>query len=288
MARTLLRRGEGRASLSKLMKRGTFDDDDEADDEEEGEISLEGVHVKMRTPASKVKKMSGVTEDTPMGEGGDNSSPANPVLTPEESARKEALTKFAKTLHLFHQRMQQGFSVLLWDGQDMTNKIEARMSLSSSNKVISFHDPKSARRQSFSTMFAAMMGPKSVAPIRIVDIFETLPGGDINALAENGEVVDAAYENSLLTLVTKSEGNRPRTILMKLANKEERNNIISGFRMMHSAQTSMAKDLAGLDGNASLQGSRAHLWSKTRCGRTSKQCKYSITAYKQKWCRHCW
>ena len=263
--------GEGRASLSKLMKRGTFDEDDEDDDEEEGEISLEGVQVKMRTPASKVKKMSGVAEGSP-SEDGVGTPRAAPVLTPEETARRDALMKFAKTLNLFHQRLQQGFPVLLWDGLDMSHKIEVNMTLSSSNKVISFHDPKSTRRQSLSTMFAAMMGPKlAVAPIRIVDIFETLPGGDTNSLTLNGEKVDAAFENSLMTLVTKSEGNRPRTLLMKLANKEERNNIISGFRMMHTAQTSMAQDLASLDRSPVTRGSDSRLRSGAKPGKVERR-----------------
>ena len=121
------------------MKRGTFDEDDEDDDEEEGEISLEGVQVKMRTPASKVKRMTGLSEMSPVDDSGAVTPPAAQVLTSEEAARKEALMKFAKTLDLFHQRLQLGFPVLLWDGADLDHKIEVRMTLSSSNKVISLH-----------------------------------------------------------------------------------------------------------------------------------------------------
>jgi hypothetical protein len=241
-----------RASLKSLVARGPFDEDDEEDDEEDdGEISMEGVQVRLRTPGSSVKSSLRTVRDNE-----DDGEEEEEELSPEERTKREALLKFSRTLELFHNRMHQGFPVFIWEGAELNHKIEVKMVLSSSNRVVSFEDAKSRRKTFLPAAAAAFFGPRlSVAPIRVVDIFETLPGGDTNALADGGEEIDDELESSLMTLVTKSEGSRPRTLLVKLANKEERNNIISGLRMMHSAQTTMLDDLLSV-ARASAGGSK--------------------------------
>ena len=85
-----------------------------------------------------------------------------------------------------------------------------KMVLSSSNRVITFEDPKSGRKTFLPQAAAAFFGPRiSIAPVRIEDIFDTLPGGDTNALIEGGEEVDDQLETSLMTLVTKVKATDP-------------------------------------------------------------------------------
>ena len=115
----------------------------------------------------------------------------------------------------------------------MDHKIEVKMRLSANNKIIHFEEPKSRRKSFLPAAAVAFFSSKiSVAPIHVVDIFEALPGGDTSVLRDMTERDMDSLEQTLLTLVSKSEGSRPRTILVKVSSKEERNNIVSGLRMM--------------------------------------------------------
>jgi hypothetical protein len=145
----------------------------------------------------------------------------------------EALQKFNRNVDAFHAKLQKGFTVLIWESTDMDHKIEVKMRLSANNKIIHFEEPKSRRKSFLPAAAVAFFSSKiSVAPIHVVDIFEALPGGDTSVLRDMTERDMDSLEQTLLTLVSKSEGSRPRTILVKVASKEERNNIVSGLRMM--------------------------------------------------------
>jgi len=169
-------------------------------------------------------------------------SEATLVHTPSTLNREhdEAVTKFTHNLEIFRFKLHQGVMIHLWQNSDIDSKAETRLRLSPNNLQILFEDCKAKRRSMFSmTSLLENLRKLEIAPIRVVDIFECLPGGDVRLLNLSLPADIAKAEQTLLTLVTKSEGSTPRSLVMQLKDKEERNFILSGIRMMQNSMSGL-------------------------------------------------
>ena len=112
------------------------------------------------------------------------------------------------------------------------------MRLSANNNVICFEDPKARKRNVVAGVFAYFGAREEVATVRVADIMYVIPTGD-KVLLEGTtsswlppSSLESKNELTLLTLVAKSEGDVPRTMVIQLASKEDRNHVVSGIRMM--------------------------------------------------------
>ena len=157
---------------------------------------------------------------------------AAPEVAPEERALKEreavtaATAKFQQNLGMFRQKLQMGLQVHLWEGGRVESKFETRMRLSTCGTVISFIDSKAHKRNALGGFLAYFSAREEVAPVRVSDIFECFSSGD-KALLEGpswmppAAVGESKNEHTLLTLVAKSEGNTPRTLVIQAREEVE-------------------------------------------------------------------
>jgi len=181
---------------------------------------------------------SGMDSTTAANTAANRARTASAELIAEQES--EEIKKFYKSLDTFHAILQAGVMVNIWEGNDLTHKIEVKMQLDAACQQIKFNEPKSRKKTILPAAAAAWFAPKiAIAPIRVDDIFECLPGGDSSILQQFPIQERVSTEAALMTLVSRSESHRPRTLLILLADKEKRNFVMSGVRMMQSAQSTM-------------------------------------------------
>jgi len=113
--------------------------------------------------------------------------------------------------------------------------------LNSANNLITFEVPK--KKTNWGVISSYLGAKEELAPIKVSDIFDCFSYGN-KELLESGNsswasqshpsFIDAKSEQTLLTLVCQSEGTQVavRTLCMQLPSKEDRNFMVSGFRMM--------------------------------------------------------
>eukprot|EP00605_Chrysophyceae_sp_TOSAG23-4_P000749 GSChrysophyteH1.ASY1.ANO1.837.1 assembled CDS len=197
-----------------------------------------------KTQAVTAASSANTTTSSRRGSGGAGASTSSSIdgVRPRssEDGSSDALQKFYRALDTFHNKMIAGVMIHLWEGSDLNHKIEVKMALSSDCTYFFFAEPKMRRKSFIRDALANMFAPKiQLTNVRVEDMFECLPGGDGAVLDQLPEKDREYAEAALLTIVTKSEGPRPRTLLLLLPSREERNTMLSGLRMMQSAGTTM-------------------------------------------------
>lgn len=141
--------------------------------------------------------------------------------SPSNTPSTIAIGTFEKNLETFRSKLRKGIRCFLWEGQRVAN-LDAVISLDAENTSLLLTQYNTRRLFSIS-----LTGTILIAPIRITDIFECLPGAEL----PNTKIVDAAC---LLTLVAKSSTSGNRILAVVMPSRDERNALLTGIRSMVS------------------------------------------------------
>lgn len=120
------------------------------------------------------------------------------------------------------------------------------MRLNSANNTISFEFPK--KKTNWGLITSYLGAKEELAAIKVSDVFDCFSFGNRELLenanssswaatAQNNSIFsDSKNEQTLLTLICQSEGTQAaRKLCMQLPTKEERNFLVSGFRMLRES-----------------------------------------------------
>jgi hypothetical protein len=135
------------------------------------------------------------------------------------SASTASMQNIEKNLEKWRQELIKGFRAFMWEGQRVV-AAEVTVKLDATGGILQFLPIQQKRS------FAFFNSKIDIASVKLTEVLECVPGAEINV--ENTE------KNLMLTVIVR-EIPTARVVVLKLANRDERNVIMSKLRAVAAA-----------------------------------------------------